>query len=185
MRWKYSFFWNKIKLKIIKWPSRKWKMAIKKTELRFSRMILQFRWNFCIFFKKKAKRSPEIAISVKKYEICIFGGSFCFFCLIILVKWERMVAILLEKIPINYQKILEKCKMSFCSSENKNWTFRGSFDKFSAFFCDFARFICEFQQLFFITNFFQRRRNRELTSVYRCIYHELIIIKTRNNEWGE
>jgi hypothetical protein len=75
--------------------------------------------------------------------------------------------------------------MSFCSSENKNWTFRGSFDKFSAFFRDFARFICEFQQLFFITNFFQRRRNRELTSVYRCIYHELIIIKTRNNERGE
>lgn len=29
------------------------------------------------------------------------------------------------------KKILEKCEMSFCSSENKNWTFRGSFDIFS------------------------------------------------------
>jgi hypothetical protein len=68
-------------------------------------MILQFRWNFCIFFLKKAKRSPEIAISVKKYEICIFGGSFCFFCLIILVKWVRMVAILLENLSKDPRKM--------------------------------------------------------------------------------
>ena len=29
-----------------------------------------------------------------------------------------------------YQKIPEKCETSFCSSENKNWNFQGSFDIF-------------------------------------------------------
>ena len=32
------------------------------------------------------------------------------------------------------KKILEKCEMSFCSSENKNWTFRGSFCFFLGIF---------------------------------------------------
>jgi len=35
---------------------------------------------------------------------------------------------------INYQKILEKCEMSFRSFKNKNWTFRGSFGNLSTFF---------------------------------------------------
>jgi hypothetical protein len=46
----------------------------------------------------------------------------------------------------NYQKILEKREMSFYSSENKNWTFRGSFGNFSeifSFFLDFFLFLYE------------------------------------------
>ena len=46
----------------------------RKPKMRFSRMILQVCWNFWIFFSKKAKRSSKIAIFVKKYEICDFGG---------------------------------------------------------------------------------------------------------------
>jgi hypothetical protein len=34
----------------------------------------------------------------------------------------------------NYKNILEKREMRFLSSENKNWTFRGSFDKFLTVF---------------------------------------------------
>jgi hypothetical protein len=51
------------------------------------------------------------------------GDLFAFFCLINLVKWMRIVSVIVEKITITYQKILEKCEMSFYSSENKNWIF--------------------------------------------------------------
>jgi len=49
-----------------------------------------------------------------------------------------------------YQKILEKREMSFYSSENKNWTFRGSF----CFLSGFSRF-------FEIFNFYMRNWNRK------------------------
>ncbi len=52
-----------------------------------------------------------------------------------LVKWVRIVSVTDEK---KSKKILEKCEMSFCSSENKNWTFRGSFGNFHDFFLVFV-----------------------------------------------
>jgi hypothetical protein len=56
-----------------------------------------------------------------------------------------------------YQKILEKREMSFYSSENKNWTFRGSFDIFYgifSFFWDFLIFIWELTSVYKWKNVF-------------------------------
>lgn len=82
------------------------------------------------FCKKIIKRSPEIAILVKKYENCDFGGSFDNFPYFLLIFFGEMGENSFGYYRKNYQKILEKREMSFCSSENKNWTFRESFCNF-------------------------------------------------------
>jgi hypothetical protein len=58
------------------------------------------------------------------------------------------------------KKILEKCEMSFCSSENKNWTFRGSFGNFHDFFLVFLGY-----------QFIQAQIKRDLTSIIDCIVY--------------
>ena len=84
------------------------------------------------------------------------------------MKWVRIVAFLFEKTPINYQKILEKCEMSFRSSENKNWTFRGSFGNFSLVFLGFLIhsfvFIRELTSIFHSMYDVKRMGKREITS---------------------
>ncbi len=52
----YSFFWIKIKLKIIKWPSRKWNMAITKTENAIFEDDFIILLEFLYIFLKKSKK---------------------------------------------------------------------------------------------------------------------------------
>jgi hypothetical protein len=66
-----------------------------------------------------------------------------------------------------YQKILEKCEMSFCSSENKNWTFRGSFGNFLNFFRHFFHFI--------FAHFLKKTSN----------FAAFIVRRFKKNEWCE
>jgi len=77
--------------------------------------------------RKIIKRSSEIAILVKNMEFSILEDLL----VILFGEMGKNSCGFIRKI---YRKILEKREMSFRSLKNKNWTFRGSFDKFSAFF---------------------------------------------------
>ncbi len=88
-------------------------------------------WNS--FLKMKIGHLFLSIFEFKKKVLKIFKLSVFSISLKYSVKWIVSVCIY-SFIWKNYKKILEKREMSFYSSENKNWTFRGSFDKFSAFF---------------------------------------------------
>jgi len=79
------------------------------------------------------------------------------FLLILFGEMDRIVAFLFEKTPITYQKILEKREMSFRSSENKNWTFRGSFDNFSLVF---LRFYIIINKCVFVSSYYYDEKTR-------------------------
>ncbi len=140
--------------------------------MRFSRMILQIRWIFIIKSQKITKRSPEIAILVKKYEIFDFGGSFDIFFNFFAGHFLRESFYFRSK---NYQKILEKREMSFRSFENKNWTFQGSFDNFSPFF---RYFLGIFDSIYIFLS------ENERVFIAACMM-QWNDGKTRNNEWNE
>ena len=130
----YSFFWEMWKIKNVKNVKtilQKVKYGdIENQKCNFRGWFYKFVGISGYFFKKITKRSSKFAFFVKKYEICDFGGWFdklsAFF--VASFRWNGW-----ESSPFYsnfYQKIPEKREMSFCSSENKNWTFRGSFDIF-------------------------------------------------------
>ena len=73
----------------------------------------------------------------------------------------RMVANLFEKMPEIYQKIPENREMSFRSSENKKWTFRGSFDNFLGIFPVLSRIFDPF-------SYFYTRINEYLSQHVWC-----------------
>jgi len=71
---------NKKVKKLVKWSSEKRNMAIMKTKNAiFGDDFVNSLEDLNLFFgksRKNIKRSSEIAILVKKYEILDFGGSF-------------------------------------------------------------------------------------------------------------
>ena len=131
MQRNYSFFLKKIKIKNIKRSSKKWNIAMMKTKnANFEDDFIIF-LEFLNIFLEKSKKILRNRDSCKKNENRYFGGSFCNFLWHFSVKWELIVSFITEK---KYQKILEKCEMSFYSFKNKKWTFRGSFNNFTRFF---------------------------------------------------
>jgi len=139
MQRNYSFFWEMWKIKNVKNVKtilQKVKYGVNENQkCDFRGWFYKFVGTSGYFFKKITKRSSKFAFFVKKYEICDFGGWFHKFLSTIFSEMgENSFGCRRKK----SKKILEKCEMSFYSSENKNWTFRGSFGNFRDFFLVFV-----------------------------------------------
>ena len=132
------FFWKTVQ-KNYKMILQKVKYGDGKNEkCDFRGWIYNFWITFWYFFWKKAKDPPKLQFWHFFCEICNFGGCFYnFFGIMIGEMGENSFIYSLK----NYQKILEKCKMSFWSFKNKNWTFRGSFGNFRVIFSFFLIFL--------------------------------------------